>query len=132
MALDTGLVVPVVKSADKLSLEEISVETKRLITLARAGDIGGDDMAGGTFSITNLGTAGIDTFNPIINYPQSAILGIGRAVEKPVVRDGNIVIRPIISLSLTHDHRVIDGTPAADFLKTVVEYIENPWILLMD
>lgn len=132
VALDTGLVVPVVKSADKLSLEEISVETKRLITLARAGDIGGDDMAGGTFSITNLGTAGIDTFNPIINYPQSAILGIGRAVEKPVVRDGNIVIRPIISLSLTHDHRVIDGTPAADFLKTVVGYIENPWILLMD
>ena len=132
VALDAGLVVPVVKNADKLSFEEVSAEAKRLTAAAKSGTLSGDEMNGGTFSITNLGTAGIDTFNPIINYPQSAILGIGRTVDTPVVRNGEIVIRPIMSLSLTHDHRVIDGTPAAEFLKCVVGYIEKPFTLFMD
>ena len=132
VALDKGLLVPVLRHADQLSLEQISVEMKRLIKLAKDGKLSGDDMTGGTFSITNLGVSGIDAFNPIINLPQSAILGIGRTVEKPVVLDGKIAVRPRAVLSITHDHRVIDGVPAADFLKSCVHYIEKPFLLLMD
>ena len=132
VALETGLVVPVVKNAQNLKVNGIAAETKRLIGLAKSGEIGGDDMSGGTFTITNLGTAGIDSFNPIINYPQSAILGVGRTVEKVVVVNGDIVIQPRAVFSLTHDHRVIDGVPAAEFLHSVVRYIEKPFLLLMD
>lgn len=132
VALETGLVVPVIKNVEELKIDQIAMETKRLIGLAKSGQIGGDDMAGGTFTITNLGTAGIDAFNPIINYPQSAILGVGRTVEKVVAVNGEIVIQPRAVFSLTHDHRVIDGVPAADFLHSVVKYIEKPFLLLMD
>jgi pyruvate dehydrogenase E2 component (dihydrolipoamide acetyltransferase) len=132
VALDDGLIVPVIRNADKLKLEEIASESKRLIALARNKQIGGDDITGGTFTITNLGTYGIDSFNPIINYPESAILGVGRTVEKPAVSNGEIVITKKTVLSLTHDHRVIDGVPAAEFLKSVVHYIEKPFLLLVD
>ena len=132
VGLDNGLLVPVIRNADKMTLEQISVETKRLIKLAKSGQLTPDDMTGGTFSITNLGVSGIDCFNPIINLPQSAILGIGRTVEKPVVLDGKITIRPRAVLSITHDHRIIDGVPAANFLKSCVHYIEKPFLLLMD
>ncbi len=132
VGLDNGLLVPVIRNADQLTLEQISVETKRLIGLAKSGKLTGDDMSGGTFSITNLGVSGIDSFNPIINLPQSAILGIGRTVEKPVVLDGKIAIRPRAVLSITHDHRIIDGVPASNFLKSCVHYIEKPFLLLMD
>ena len=131
VALDEGLVVPVVRNADRLGFAEIAQETKRLIGLARDGKLPPDEMKGGTFSITNLGAFGIDTFNPIINPPQSAILGIGRTVDTLVMRDGQIVSVPIISLSITHDHRVIDGVPAARFLQTVAEYIEAPYAMLL-
>jgi pyruvate dehydrogenase E2 component (dihydrolipoamide acetyltransferase) len=126
VALKNGLIVPVVRNADRLSLTVLPVETKRLVSAAQAGTIAADDMKGGTFTVTNLGTMGIDSFNPIINYPESAILGVGRTVEKPVVINGGIVIRPKAVLSLTHDHRLIDGTPAAEFLKAIVHYIETP------
>ena len=132
VGLDNGLLVPVIRNADQMTLEQISVETKRLIGLAKSGKLSGDDMSGGTFSITNLGMSGIDCFNPIINLPQSAILGIGRTVEKPVVLDGKITIRPRAVLSITHDHRIIDGVPAANFLKSCVHYIEKPFLLLLD
>ncbi len=132
VALQNGLVVPVVRNADRLRPDEISQETKRLTDLAKNGQIGGDDMEGGTFTITNLGPMGIDAFNPIINYPQSAILGVGRTVKKPVVADDEIVIQPRAVLSLTHDHRVIDGAPAAYFLQTLVRYIEKPFLLFID
>ena len=132
-ALDDGLVVPVVRHADRLSLTEIAAETRRLIGKARAdGVLPPEEMQGGTFSITNLGAYGIDTFNPIINMPQSAILGIGRTVDTLVMRDGQIVSVPMISLSITHDHRVIHGVPAARFLQTVAGYIEAPYMLLLD
>ena len=132
VALAEGLVVPVVRHADKLSLNGIADETKRLVELAGSGRLGAEDMNGGTFTITNLGTFGIDAFNPIINYPQSAILGVGRTVKKPAVEDDKIVIQQRAMLSFTHDHRVIDGAPGALFLQSVVRYIEKPFLLLTD
>ena len=132
VALEVGLVVPVIREANRLSLKEISVENKRLIGLAKSGSLEPDDMHGGTFTVTNLGILGIDAFNPIINYPESAILGVGRSVERPVVRNGHITIETRAVLSLTHDHRVIDGAPAAYFLRSVAKYIEKPFLLLME
>lgn len=132
VALEQGLVVPVIRNAHLLDFKEISVESKRLIDLAKSGSLEPADMHGSTFTVTNLGTLDIDAFNPIINYPESAILGVGRTVEKPVVRNGKIEVEPRAVLSLTHDHRVIDGAPAAYFLKSVVKYIERPFLLLMD
>lgn len=132
VALDNGLVVPVVRHADKLTLPQIAAETKRLIGLAKSGKLSGADMKDGTFSITNLGMVGIDAFTPIINMPQSAILGIGRTVDKPVVVDGQIAIRARAIFSITHDHRVIDGYPAALFLQSLTKYIENPYLLMLD
>lgn len=124
-----GLLVPVIRHADTLSLEALCKETKRLVTAARAGELNPDDMVGGTFTVTNMGVGNIDAFNPIINYPESAILGVGRTVEKVVVIDGMIAIRPRAVFSLTHDHRVIDGLPASEFLKALVHYVENPNLL---
>lgn len=132
VAVPNGLLVPVVRDADRLSLEQIGAESKRLIAKAKDGTISGDDMAGGTFSLTNLGMVGIDAFTPLINMPQSAILGVGRTVEKPAVVDGQIAIRAKAVLSITHDHRVIDGYPAALFLQSMTYYIENPCLLLLD
>ena len=132
VALPNGLVVPVVRNVDKLSLEEICIESKRLIAAAKGGTISGADMSGGTFSLTNLGMVGIDAFTPLINMPQSAILGIGRTVDKPAVVDGQITIRAKAVLSITHDHRIIDGYPAALFLQSMTRYIENPCLLMLD
>jgi pyruvate dehydrogenase E2 component (dihydrolipoamide acetyltransferase) len=132
VALEDGLVVPVVRHADKLKLQEISACLKRLAELAKTGALPADDMRGGTFTITNLGGVGIDSFNPIINAPQSAILGVGRTVEKAVPVNGEITVQPRTVLSITHDHRVIDGVPAGRFLQSVVRFIEKPFLLLMD
>lgn len=132
VALPNGLVVPVVRNADKLSLEQINAESKRLVGLAKNGGLSGDDMSGGTFSLTNLGMVGIDVFTPIINMPESAILGVGRTVEEPAVVDGQICIRSKAIFSITHDHRVIDGYPAALFLQSLTRFIENPFLLMLD
>ncbi len=129
VGLENGLVVPVLRNTDKLTFEALSKQTKRLAEAAKKGTISADEMKGGTFTVTNLGTAGIDSFNPIINFPESAILGVGRTIEKPVVLNGEIIIRPKAVLSLTHDHRLIDGIPASKFLKAVVNYIENPRLI---
>ena len=94
---------------------------------ARAGKAGLDELQGGTFTITNLGTYGIDAFSPIINLPQCAILGVGRIIEKPAVFEGQIVPRKMMALSLTFDHRVVDGGPAARFLNTIRQYVEQPY-----
>jgi len=126
VALDYGLVVPVIKDADKMSLEQIAKETNRLIELAKKGKLQKEDLSGGTFTITNLGTYGIDAFTPIINPPESAILGVGRTIEKPIVINSKIVVSKRTVLSLTHDHRIIDGVPAAKFLQSVVGFIEHP------
>jgi len=131
IGMDSGLLVPNVKNCDIKSISEIAVETESLIAAARDNKLKMDDMIGGTFTITNLGAYGISTFSPIINQPELAILGVDAIVETPVVVDGAIVIRPMMNLSLTADHRVIDGLLAAKFLKRAAEYLENPYMLLV-
>lgn len=127
IALPEGLVVPVVKQANQKALAEVSKEVKDFAKRAKKNKLEPDEMNGGTFTVTNLGGYGsVDYFTPIINQPESAILGVGRTVEKPVVIGGQIVIRPMLALSLAFDHRVIDGAPAAAFLSTLLKLIEQP------
>ncbi len=132
LAVDTerGLVVPVVRDAGALTLAGIVERTGDLVVRARTGQLTPDDMSGGTFTISNLGMYGVDAFTPIINVPEAAILGVGQIAERAVVRQGQIVARPIVILSLTVDHRVVDGAPAARFLQTVKELIEEPLLAL--
>jgi pyruvate dehydrogenase E2 component (dihydrolipoamide acetyltransferase) len=127
---ENGLVVPVINRAQSKSLAEICSESRKLVDKARAAKLLPDEMSGGTFTISNLGMFEIDTFTPIINQPESGILGIGRMLAKPVVVDGQVVVRTMMSLSLSFDHRVIDGAPAARFLKRVKELLEKPLLLL--
>ena len=131
VALEDGLVVPVVRDADKERLSEISTQVKNFAERARSNQLTPGELQGGTFTITNLGNFGIDAFTPIINPPESAILGVGRILKKPVVHNDEIVIRSMLTLSLTFDHRVVDGAPAAQFLQTVSGYIQDPYLLLV-
>ena len=130
VALDNGLVVPNVTDADKKSLTEISAEIKELAKLAREGGLPMEKLRGGTFTITNLGMYGIESFTPIINQPEVAILGVTTMEDRTVVRGGEIVIRPMMTLSLTFDHRVVDGSVAAEFLQRVKNLLENPALML--
>jgi len=132
VALEEGLIVPVVKNADQKSLAEISKTAKALIEKAREGKLTSDEISGGTFTLTNLGALGGGwTFETaIINQPESAILRVGGITERAVVRDGQIVIRPIMTYSLTYDHRVIQGAVAAKFMSSLVNALENPTLLL--
>jgi pyruvate dehydrogenase E2 component (dihydrolipoamide acetyltransferase) len=122
---ERGLLVPVVRSADSKSIIQINRELSQLLERALAGKSLLDDLTGGTFTITNLGSLGIDAFTPIINHPEAAILGVGRIVQKPVVVDGGIYVRDQVTLSLTFDHRLVDGAPAARFLQRIGELIET-------
>jgi pyruvate dehydrogenase E2 component (dihydrolipoamide acetyltransferase) len=126
VAAETGLIVPVVKDADKKKVSEISAALRALVDKSKTGGLGMDDVMGGTFTITNLGRYDVDAFTPIINPPQAAILGVGRIVERPTVRDGKVVVGPTLVLSLTFDHRVMDGHVAATFLKALKQALENP------
>ncbi len=127
-AVDTeaGLLVPVVRDANRKSIAEIARDSARLGGQALRGQLTGDDMRGGTFTITNLGAAGIDAFTPIINPPQCAILGIGRISQRPAVYEGQVVPRWLTVVSLSFDHRIIDGGPAARFLATLRQLVESP------
>lgn len=131
-ALEDGLIVPVVKYADQKSLVEISKEIKTLVEKARENKLSSDDIHGGTFTLTNLGALGSGwTFETaIINQPESAILRVGAIIDRAVVRDGQIVARPIMTYSLTYDHRVVDGAVAAKFISSLVSALENPTLLL--
>lgn len=129
VALEDGLIVPVVRDADKKTLQEIAQETKRLAEGARAGTLTVDEVTGSTFSITNLGMYHVDGFTPIINPPEAAILGVGRIVEKPAIYRGEIAKRAMLTLSLTFDHRLVDGAPAAAFLDRVRELLETPALI---
>lgn len=126
VAAETGLVVPVVRGANRKSINEISRAIKELAEKARRGALTLEDITGGTFTITNLGAYGVDSFTPIINPPQSAILGVGRISPKPTVDEGGtLVVKPMVVLSLTFDHRVMDGHTAALFLKDLKERVES-------
>ena len=127
---EKGLLAPVLRDVTAKSLREVAAETTRLIEGAHQERLGLESMQGGTFTITNLGMYGIDAFTPIINLPQAAILGIGRIVCKPAVHEGEVVPRQMVALSLTFDHRVVDGAPAARFLNTVREYVSEPILWL--
>lgn len=122
---DTGLMVPVIRDADRLPLTELSRQTKELARLAREGRLTPQQASGGTLTITNLGMFDIDAFTPIISPQQSAVLGIGRLVDEPVVRDGQIVIGKTLTLSLTFDHRVLDGAPAARWLQQLSHCLQQ-------
>ena len=130
VALDNGLLVPNIPDADKKSLTEISAEVKELAKQAREGGLPMDRLKGGTFTITNLGMYGVESFTPIINQPEVAILGVTTIEDRAVVRGGEIVIRPMMTLSLTVDHRVIDGSVGASFLQRVKNLLENPALML--
>lgn len=130
VAKDDGLIVPNVKKADLKSLVDIARETEALIDAARSGSVSMEDISGGTFTITSLGAFGVRSFSPIINQPELAILGVGNIEDTPVVIDGQIVIRPMMNLCLTADHRVIDGVQACRFMQRIVQILENPYLLL--
>ena len=121
-----GLMVPVVRNAEKMELHEIEADIKRLAIKARDGKITPDEMTGGTFTITNGGVFGSMLSTPIINPPQSAILGMHNIVERPVAIDGKVEIRPIMYVALSYDHRIIDGKESVGFLVNVKELLENP------
>lgn len=125
-----GLMVPVVRNAEQMSLAQIEAEIKRLAILARDGKIAIDDMTGGTFTITNGGVFGSMLSTPIINPPQSAILGMHNIVERPIAENGEVVIRPVMYLALSYDHRIIDGKESVSFLYKVKELIEKPELML--
>lgn len=131
VAKGDGLIVPNVKNADSKSLAEIAKETEALIEATRSGNIDMKDMTGGTFTITSLGPYGVRSFSPIINQPELAILGVCDIVDTPIVCNGEIVIRPMMNLCLTADHRVVDGVMASKFMKRVVELLENLYLLLI-
>ena len=131
VGMDSGLVVPVIKGADKMSLKELVVASKEITTKALAGKLKPDEMADSTFTISNLGMYGVKSFVPIINQPNTAILGVSATVPKPVVFNGEVTVRPIMTLTLTADHRVVDGLEGAKFMKTLKEAIENPLSLLI-
>jgi pyruvate dehydrogenase E2 component (dihydrolipoamide acetyltransferase) len=130
MDLGRGLVVPKVRNAEAKSIREISADIDQLVEAAKAGSLALDDLTLGTFTLTNLGAWDIDDFTPIVNHPESAILGVGRIVEKPVAKNGQVVIEQRLALSLSFDHRIIDGAPAARFLKTIKDMIEDPLLLI--
>jgi len=127
-----GLMVPVIRNAEKLSFRGVEADVKRLAIRARDGQITIDEMAGGTFTITNGGVFGSMLSTPIINPPQSAILGMHNIVERPVAIDGKVEIRPIMFVALSYDHRIIDGKESVGFLVAVKEALENPMEILMD
>ena len=127
-----GLMVPVIRNAENLSFRGVEAEVKRLAIRAREGQITVDEMTGGTFTISNGGVFGSMLSTPIINPPQSGILGMHNIVERPVVVDGEVVVRPIMYVALSYDHRIIDGRESVGFLVEVKKALENPEELLMN
>ncbi len=133
IAVDTerGLLVPVIKDVDRKDILELALELGDIGNRARAGKIGLDELQGGTFTVTNLGSLGVGEFTPIVNHPEVAILGFGRAREEAAVREGRIEPRLIMPLALSYDHRVIDGADGARFMRKIVDALENPELMLM-
>ncbi|MGG6311072.1 dihydrolipoamide acetyltransferase family protein [Paenibacillus macerans] len=129
---DNGLIVPVIKDADRKSIWMIAEAISDLAARGREGKLSANEMKGSTISISNIGSAGGMFFTPIINYPEVAILGTGRISEKPVVRNGEIVVAPVMALSLSFDHRLIDGATAQNFMNYIKQLLANPELLVME
>ncbi len=125
VATKRGLVVPVVHNADKKTLSEVATVLKELIEKTKSDKLAKDNVTGGTFTITNLGMYGVDMFIPIINPPEAAILGVGRITQRPIAENEEIKIKPIMQLSLSYDHRIVDGAPAAQFLQKIKQILET-------
>ncbi|MGB5259052.1 MAG: dihydrolipoyllysine-residue succinyltransferase, partial [Gammaproteobacteria bacterium] len=132
ISTDRGLVVPILRNAEYMSLAEIETDIVDFATRARDGKLTMEEITGGTFSITNGGVFGSMLSTPILNPPQSAILGMHSITDRPVVENGEIVVRPIMYLALTYDHRIVDGKSAVTFLKTIMELLEEPAAMLLD
>jgi 2-oxoglutarate dehydrogenase E2 component (dihydrolipoamide succinyltransferase) len=132
ISTERGLVVPILRNAEYMSLAEIETDILEFANKGREGKLSMDDITGGTFSITNGGVFGSMLSTPILNPPQSAILGMHKIQDRPVVENGVIVIRPIMYLALTYDHRIVDGKSAVTFLRTIVELLEDPASMLLD
>jgi len=130
VSLPEGLIVPVLRDADRKGLLQIAREARELAEKAREGTLGVDEVTGGTFTISNVSMLGMDGFTPILRPPETGILGVGRVQEKPIVRDGEITIGSMMFLSLTFDHRVLDGAPAMDFLRTVARNLQHPNLIM--
>jgi len=129
---DRGLLVPVVKDADRKSLFDISEDISDLAIKAREGTLSSDEMSGASNTITNIGSAGGQWFTPVLNYPEAVILGIGRIAEKPIARDGEVVIAPVLALSLSFDHRIVDGATAQLALNQIKRLLHDPQLIMME
>ncbi len=130
VAIDGGLIVPNIKDAQSKSVVEIHAQVAELAGKAKEGKLTHDEYTGGTFTITNLGMYDVDEFTAVINPPEAAILAVGKIIDTPVVENGEVVVRPIMTLSLTYDHRIIDGAPAAQFLQYVKTLLQNPYLMM--
>lgn len=130
VALKQGLIVPKIRNAERKNLLQIAAEARELASAAREGTLEMDAVTNGTFTITNVSMLGMDGFTPVLNPPETGILGVGRVTEKPVVKNGEICIRQMMTLSLTFDHRVVDGAPAMSFLRDLARSLEEPNLLL--
>ncbi len=130
VALPDGLIVPVLREADRKGLLQIAGESRVIIGKARSNSLSIEDVTGGTFTITNLSASSVDNFTPILRPPETGILGVGRVVKKPIVFEGEIVIRSMMGLSLTFDHRVVDGSPASEFFDLLCRHLEEPTLIL--
>ncbi len=131
VASDNGLLVPVIRDADRKSLTEIAVEAHALVERARAGKLAPDELTGSTFTISNLGMYGIDHFTAVINPPEAAVLAVGAVQQEAVVRDGQLTAATTLKLTLSIDHRVLDGATAAVFLRELVNLLEHPLRIVM-
>ncbi|WP_164828081.1 dihydrolipoamide acetyltransferase family protein, partial [Paenibacillus ehimensis] len=129
---DNGLIVPVIQDADRKNIWTIAAAIKDLAARGREGKLGPNELKGSTLTITNIGSAGGMFFTPIINFPEVAILGTGRISEKPVVKNGEIVIAPVMALSLSFDHRIIDGATAQNFMNYIKQLLADPELLVME
>jgi pyruvate dehydrogenase E2 component (dihydrolipoamide acetyltransferase) len=130
VAIPDGLVVPVIRGSDRHTIAEIAAARVDLVQRSRAGKLKTEDLEGGTFTISNLGMYGVEQFVAVLNPPQAAILAVGAVEDRPVARDGELVVRPMMTMTLTSDHRALDGATASDFLRTVKSFLEEPGLML--
>jgi len=130
VAAPQGLVVPVIRGAERLRLAEIAAARADVVSRAREGKLQRSDLEDGTFTISNLGMYRVESFTAVLNPPQAAIIAVGATEERAVALDGEVVVRPTLTLSATFDHRAVDGAPAANFLQTVKELLEEPGLML--